>query len=94
MATLKEVCDIMEEYNAEVAYGSECTEWQVFCADSVFIFGIPPYDEKAEDREVPYEFFLYWKSIGERDYETAKEYGDIEWLSEEDRSDEEKEYVY
>jgi len=60
---LSQVNDHMAAFNAHAAPGSECTEWQDFCADCYRIYGCAGYSDNARDIEVSAEFAEYWYAL-------------------------------
>ena len=76
MTTLASVTKEMKAYNGEVAYGSECTAWQDFVANTFEDYKCAPWDDKAEELEVDDDFADYWLSVasGESaDYQDEEE---------------------
>jgi hypothetical protein len=60
---LYELNEKMKAYNSNAAYGSECAAWGDFVADSYDRLGMAPWDDRAEETEVPEDMAEYWIDV-------------------------------
>jgi len=58
--TLRELTEIIREYERRIAPGSETELWGHYCEDIRNRYGVPPYHDGTDDVEVPEELVKYW----------------------------------
>lgn len=74
--TINEITEAMR------IHGGESSQWQAYCEDCYRHYGVVPYADTAQDLPVDDDFASYWLAVSERDYNTARDYGDVadEWI--------------